>query len=173
MLVDPVVGFVGKSVIVGGALAGGLHAVSGPDHFPALLPRCMGQQLMPAAKIGVCVFVCTRARVCVSMCVCVCVRARARVCVRVCTFARVHTHSPVQGVNKCFTRTGTHTGSLWGLGHAMSAMAMGLAIFLLKERTISSHTALGKVAFGADIAIGDVHAHAHDMHAHGRKYIIA
>ena len=89
--------------------------------------------------------------------------ARARVCVRVCTFARVHTHSPVQGVNKCFTRTGTHTGSLWGLGHAMSAMAMGLAIFLLKERTISSHTALGKVAFGADIAIGDVHAHAHDM----------
>ena len=55
----------------------------------------------------------------------------------------------------------------------MSAMAMGLAIFLLKERTISSHTALGKVAFGADIAIGDVHAHAHDMHAHGRKYIIA
>lgn len=96
MLVDPVVGFVGKSVIVGGALAGGLHAVSGPDHFPALLPRCMGQQLMPAAKIG----------------------------------------------------------SLWGLGHAMSAMAMGLAIFLLKERTISSHTALGKVAFGADIAIG-------------------
>ena len=67
----------------------------------------------------------------------------------------------------------------------MSAMAMGLAIFLLKERTISSHTALGAVAFGADIAIGDVHAHAHDMHAHahdmhahahdmhahGRKYI--
>ena len=87
MLVDPVVGFVGKSVIVGGALAGGLHAVSGPDHFPALLPRCMGQQLMPAAKIGVCVFVCTRARVCVSMCVCVCVRARAcvRACVHVCT----------------------------------------------------------------------------------------
>ena len=84
MLVDPVVGFVGKSVIVGGALAGGLHAVSGPDHFPALLPRCMGQQLMPAAKIGVCVFVCTRARVCVSMCVCVCARARARVCVCVC-----------------------------------------------------------------------------------------
>ena len=88
MLVDPVVGFVGKSVIVGGALAGGLHAVSGPDHFPALLPRCMGQQLMPAAKIGVCV--------------CVCVHACARVCVRVCTFARVHTHSPVQGVNRCF-----------------------------------------------------------------------
>ena len=54
----------------------------------------------------------------------------------------------------------------------MSAMAMGLAIFLLKERTISSHTALGAVAFGADIAIGDdLHAHAHDMHAHGRKYI--
>ena len=150
MLVDPVVGFVGKSVIVGGALAGGLHAVSGPDHFPALLPRCMGQQLMPAAKIGVCVFVCTRA------------------CVHVCTCSYT---SPVQGVNRCFTRTGTHTGSLWGLGHAMSAMAMGLAIFLLKERTISSHTALGKVAFGADIAIGDVHAHAHDMHAHGRKYI--
>ena len=86
MLVDPVVGFVGKSVIVGGALAGGLHAVSGPDHFPALLPRCMGQKLMPAAKIGVCVCVC----VCVCMCtrvrirVCVCARARARACVRAC-----------------------------------------------------------------------------------------
>ena len=29
----------GRSVVLGGALAGGLHAVSGPDHFPALLPR--------------------------------------------------------------------------------------------------------------------------------------
>jgi len=96
MLVEATVGFVGKSVIIGGALAGGLHAVSGPDHFPALLPRCMGQKAWPAAKIG----------------------------------------------------------SIWGLGHAMSAMAMGLAVFLLKEKTVSSHSALGAIAFGADIAIG-------------------
>jgi len=36
----------------------------------------------------------------------------------------------------------------------MSAMAMGLAVFLLKEKTVSSHSALGAIAFGADIAIG-------------------
>jgi hypothetical protein len=52
IVADAAVGFVGKSVIIGGALAGGLHAVSGPDHFPALLPRCMGQRAWPAAKIG-------------------------------------------------------------------------------------------------------------------------
>jgi hypothetical protein len=77
-------GVMGKSVLFGGALAGGLHAakprpesprspalapacearrvltghspggaqVSGPDHFPALLPRCMGKPWFPAAKIG-------------------------------------------------------------------------------------------------------------------------
>jgi hypothetical protein len=96
MVVDGAAAFVGKSVILGGALAGGLHAVSGPDHFPALLPRCVGQKAWPAAKIG----------------------------------------------------------SLWGLGHAMSAMCMGLAVYFLKEKAISSHSPLSAVAFGADIAIG-------------------
>jgi len=96
IVADAAVGFVGKSVIIGGALAGGLHAVSGPDHFPALLPRCMGQRAWPAAKIG----------------------------------------------------------SLWGLGHAMSAMGMGLAVYLFKEKALQSQSGLATIAFGADIAIG-------------------
>ena len=33
-------------------VAGGLHAVSGPDHLAALLPRCLGQRWWRAARIG-------------------------------------------------------------------------------------------------------------------------
>jgi len=88
--------FVGNSVVLGGALAGGLHAVSGPDHFPALLPRCLGKPWLPAAKVG----------------------------------------------------------SLWGLGHALSAMAMGLVAFFIKEKSFTSSGWLAKLAFGVDIAIG-------------------
>lgn len=89
-------GIMGKSVIFGGALAGGLHAVSGPDHFPALLPRCMGKSWFPAAKIG----------------------------------------------------------SLWGFGHGLSAMAMGLAFFLVKDKALHTNKYVANVVFGADVAIG-------------------
>lgn len=36
----------------GGVLAGGLHAVSGPDHLAALLPRIMGQKWHKSMRIG-------------------------------------------------------------------------------------------------------------------------
>lgn len=36
----------------GGVLAGGLHAVSGPDHLAALLPRIMGQKWHNSMRIG-------------------------------------------------------------------------------------------------------------------------
>ena len=37
---------------VAGASAGGLHAVSGPDHLAALLPLCMGSNLWAASRVG-------------------------------------------------------------------------------------------------------------------------
>jgi len=88
--------FAGRSIILGGALAGGLHAVSGPDHFPALLPRCLGKPWLPAAKVG----------------------------------------------------------GLWGLGHAISAMGMGLVAYFIKEKSFTSSGWMAKLAFGVDIAIG-------------------
>ena len=36
----------------GGSLAGGLHAVSGPDHLSALLPLCIGRRWWIAVRIG-------------------------------------------------------------------------------------------------------------------------
>ncbi|KAG5182191.1 hypothetical protein JKP88DRAFT_164788 [Tribonema minus] len=36
----------------GGVLAGGLHAISGPDHLAALLPRIMGKAWPVAMRIG-------------------------------------------------------------------------------------------------------------------------
>jgi len=39
-------------VIGGGVAAGGLHAVAGPDHLAALLPRCCGQRWFKALKVG-------------------------------------------------------------------------------------------------------------------------
>ena len=38
--------------VIGGTVAGGLHAISGPDHLAALLPRCLGQRWWRAARIG-------------------------------------------------------------------------------------------------------------------------
>lgn len=35
-----------------GAAAGGLHAIAGPDHLAALLPRCCGQRWYKAGRIG-------------------------------------------------------------------------------------------------------------------------
>jgi len=38
--------------MIGGAVAGSLHAVTGPDHLAALLPRCCGQRWFRAGKVG-------------------------------------------------------------------------------------------------------------------------
>eukprot|EP00966_Prymnesium_polylepis_P235901 5455827-Prymnesium_polylepis.1 len=37
---------------IGGTFAGGLHAVSGPDHLAALLPMCMGRRWYRAVSAG-------------------------------------------------------------------------------------------------------------------------
>jgi len=39
-------------VISGGFFAGGLHAIAGPDHLAALIPRCCGQRWFRAGRIG-------------------------------------------------------------------------------------------------------------------------
>lgn len=36
----------------GGVLAGGLHAISGPDHLAAVLPRCIGKRWWVSSRIG-------------------------------------------------------------------------------------------------------------------------
>lgn len=40
------------ATVGGGVLSGGLHAVSGPDHLAALLPRIMGQKWHSSMRIG-------------------------------------------------------------------------------------------------------------------------
>lgn len=40
------------TALVGGSLAGGLHAISGPDHLAAVLPRCIGQRWWRASRVG-------------------------------------------------------------------------------------------------------------------------
>ena len=87
---------IATSTILGGALAGGLHAITGPDHYPALLPRCVGKRWFAAGKIG----------------------------------------------------------AMWGIGHAVSAMAMGLAAYIIKDKAFVPGGLFSKVAFGADVAIG-------------------
>lgn len=39
-------------VVSGGILGGALHAIAGPDHLAALLPRCCGQKWYRAGRIG-------------------------------------------------------------------------------------------------------------------------
>jgi len=39
-------------ILTGGLFAGGLHAIAGPDHLAALLPRCCGQRWYRAGRIG-------------------------------------------------------------------------------------------------------------------------
>eukprot|EP00553_Chaetoceros_curvisetus_P000594 CAMPEP_0204618218 /NCGR_PEP_ID=MMETSP0717-20131115/4943_1 /ASSEMBLY_ACC=CAM_ASM_000666 /TAXON_ID=230516 /ORGANISM="Chaetoceros curvisetus" /LENGTH=307 /DNA_ID=CAMNT_0051631911 /DNA_START=25 /DNA_END=948 /DNA_ORIENTATION=+ len=39
-------------VVSGGILGGALHAIAGPDHLAALLPRCCGQRWYRAGRIG-------------------------------------------------------------------------------------------------------------------------
>ena len=38
--------------VAGGIAAGGLHAVTGPDHLAALLPLCLGRRWYEAASTG-------------------------------------------------------------------------------------------------------------------------
>lgn len=38
--------------ITGGVFAGALHAIAGPDHLAALLPRCCGQRWFKAGRVG-------------------------------------------------------------------------------------------------------------------------
>lgn len=39
-------------ITTGGLLGGALHAIAGPDHLAALLPRCCGQRWWRAARVG-------------------------------------------------------------------------------------------------------------------------
>lgn len=39
-------------VLTGGVLGGALHAIAGPDHLAALLPRCCGKRWYKAGRIG-------------------------------------------------------------------------------------------------------------------------
>lgn len=39
-------------VVTGGLLGGALHAIAGPDHLAALLPKCCGQRWYRAGRIG-------------------------------------------------------------------------------------------------------------------------
>lgn len=39
-------------VVSGGIFAGGLHAIAGPDHLAAILPKCMGQRWYRACRVG-------------------------------------------------------------------------------------------------------------------------
>ncbi|KAG7367917.1 hypothetical protein IV203_030660 [Nitzschia inconspicua] len=47
----PVVGAI-AGALTGGILGGALHAIAGPDHLAALLPRCCGQRWYKAGRIG-------------------------------------------------------------------------------------------------------------------------
>lgn len=38
--------------LTGGVFSGGLHAIAGPDHLAALLPRCVGQRWYRACRVG-------------------------------------------------------------------------------------------------------------------------
>lgn len=39
-------------ITTGGILGGALHAIAGPDHLAALLPRCVGQRWYRAGRVG-------------------------------------------------------------------------------------------------------------------------
>ncbi len=88
--------FLETSSFLGAALAGGLHAVAGPDHYPALLPRCLGKRWYAAGKIG----------------------------------------------------------AVWGIGHSLSAMLIGLSAFMIKDRALLPGGFFSTISLGADVAIG-------------------
>jgi len=88
-------GAISFSTVGGGALAGGLHAISGPDHLAALLPRCIGKQWWAASKIG----------------------------------------------------------AIWGLGHGLSGMVLGMIAFFFKDK-ISGGSVATKLASFTEVAVG-------------------
>jgi hypothetical protein len=89
--------FVVSSTFWKGVLAGGLHAISGPDHYPSILPRCIGKRWYDAGSIG----------------------------------------------------------AVWGIGHSLSAFALGLFVFMIKDRaTLTSTGVLDKISAGANLAVG-------------------
>jgi len=47
----PAVGAI-SGLLTGGVLGGALHAIAGPDHLAALLPRCCGKRWYKAGRIG-------------------------------------------------------------------------------------------------------------------------
>ena len=86
----------GSSTFWGAALAGGLHAIAGPDHYPALLPRCLGKRWYAAGRIG----------------------------------------------------------AVWGIGHSISGMALGILAFVIKEKAFTPGGVMSKITLGADLAAG-------------------
>lgn len=94
MSIAPVV-----NVAITGGLAGGLHAVAGPDHLAALLPKCCGQRWYGGARIG----------------------------------------------------------ALWGIGHGISSLIIGIAAFALKNRLNNIRgisTILNGAAYMLELAVG-------------------
>jgi len=89
------VGGASLAAVGGGALAGGLHAVSGPDHLAALLPRCIGQRWWFSSRIG----------------------------------------------------------AIWGLGHGLSGMALGMVAYFLKDR-LSGGPLVAKLSAWTEILVG-------------------
>lgn len=43
---------VSEKAILAGTLAGGLHAISGPDHLAAVMPACLGQRWWRSSRVG-------------------------------------------------------------------------------------------------------------------------
>lgn len=52
MVAGPVAVAALAGAVSGGFFAGGLHAIAGPDHLAALLPRCVGQRWYRAGHVG-------------------------------------------------------------------------------------------------------------------------
>jgi len=93
----PIGAFAG--ILTGGLFAGGLHAIAGPDHLAALLPRCCGQRWYKAAKVG----------------------------------------------------------ALWGMGHGVSAIILGVSAFALKaqvQKAPGVKTLLAGASHVMEIAVG-------------------
>lgn len=40
------------TAILAGSLGGSLHAISGPDHLAAVLPRCIGKRWWVSSRVG-------------------------------------------------------------------------------------------------------------------------
>eukprot|EP01038_Epipyxis_sp_PR26KG_P005598 gene5598-7727_t len=80
----------------GGVLAGGLHAITGPDHLVALLPNTVGKSSMNGVKVG----------------------------------------------------------AMWGLGHGLSAILLGVSAFFLKGKVSGRFAFVKKLSNLAESAVG-------------------